>query len=69
MPARRCLPLLFRAFVFALAFLLILQSAAPAWAWGRLGHRVICPSPLRVSDLLLMLAALGATDIEMLRCQ
>jgi S1/P1 Nuclease len=41
MPARRSMPLLSRALDFALAFLLILRSAAPAWAWGRLGHRVI----------------------------
>jgi hypothetical protein len=31
---RRALPVL-------LATLLLLQCAAPAWAWGRLGHRVI----------------------------
>jgi len=27
-------------FVVALSLLIILGSAAPAWAWGRLGHRV-----------------------------
>ena len=25
----------------ALCFLILLQPASPAWAWGRLGHRVI----------------------------
>jgi hypothetical protein len=29
------------SFVLAIALLLVLQSATPAWAWGRLGHRVI----------------------------
>jgi hypothetical protein len=33
-PCRSCL-------VIALTLLLALQSAMPAWAWGRLGHRVI----------------------------
>jgi nuclease S1 len=28
-------------FIVALALLIALQSATPAWAWGRLGHRVI----------------------------
>ena len=28
-------------FVVALTLLIALQSATPAWAWGRLGHRVI----------------------------
>jgi hypothetical protein len=28
-------------FVVALTVLVILQAAPPAWAWGRLGHRVI----------------------------
>jgi S1/P1 Nuclease len=27
--------------VLATAFLVALQAATPAWAWGRLGHRVI----------------------------
>jgi hypothetical protein len=27
--------------VGVLALLIALQSATPAWAWGRLGHRVI----------------------------
>ena len=30
-----------RALAFLLASMLILQSATPAWAWGRTGHRVI----------------------------
>ena len=30
-----------RWFVLALTLLIALQSATPAWAWGRLGHRVI----------------------------
>jgi S1/P1 Nuclease len=30
-----------RWFVIALALLVALQSTTPAWAWGRLGHRVI----------------------------
>ena len=30
-----------RRFIVLTAFLAILQSAPPAWAWGRLGHRVI----------------------------
>ena len=33
-PRRSC-------FVMAVTLLLALQSAAPVWAWGRLGHRVI----------------------------
>jgi nuclease S1 len=28
-------------FAFALTVLVALQAATPAWAWGRLGHRVI----------------------------
>jgi len=28
-------------FVIALTLLVVLQLATPAWAWGRLGHRVI----------------------------
>ena len=28
-------------FIFALTLLAALQAATPAWAWGRLGHRVI----------------------------
>src|SRR5271163_2164720 len=28
-------------FVTALSLLVIIQTATPAWAWGRLGHRVI----------------------------
>jgi hypothetical protein len=28
-------------FTLALTLLVALQSATPAWAWGRLGHRVI----------------------------
>jgi hypothetical protein len=28
-------------FVSALALLILFQMSAPAWAWGRLGHRVI----------------------------
>jgi hypothetical protein len=28
-------------FIIALATLIALQATAPAWAWGRLGHRVI----------------------------
>jgi hypothetical protein len=28
-------------FVVALALLIALQAVTPAWAWGRLGHRVI----------------------------
>ena len=28
-------------FVIALALLIVVQAATPAWAWGRLGHRVI----------------------------
>jgi hypothetical protein len=28
-------------FVVALALTAVLQLATPAWAWGRLGHRVI----------------------------
>jgi hypothetical protein len=40
-----------RALPASLATFLALQCAAPAWAWGRLGHRVIAklaerhPSP------------------------
>ncbi len=30
-----------RRVAFAVAGLLALQAATPAWAWGRLGHRVI----------------------------
>jgi hypothetical protein len=40
MPTRRSTTLR-RALILFLACLLILQSAAPAWAWGRLGHRAI----------------------------
>jgi hypothetical protein len=40
MPARRSTTLR-RATILLLASLLILQSATPAWAWGRIGHRVI----------------------------
>src|SRR5689334_17292096 len=39
MPARRSTPPR-RALILAVASLLIIQSAAPAWAWGRLGQRV-----------------------------
>ena len=28
-------------FVVAMTVLVFLQTATPAWAWGRLGHRVI----------------------------
>jgi len=28
-------------FIIALALLIALQTGTPAWAWGRLGHRVI----------------------------
>ena len=31
----------FRRFTFAVTLLVIVQSTTPAWAWGRLGHRVI----------------------------
>jgi hypothetical protein len=41
MPGRRSTPTIRRALAFALASLLALQSTAPAWAWGRTGHRVI----------------------------
>jgi nuclease S1 len=41
MPARGFTPTLRRALVASLAILMVLQSASPAWAWGRLGHRVI----------------------------
>jgi hypothetical protein len=34
-------PILRSALVLSLASLVIVQSAAPAWAWGRVGHRVI----------------------------
>jgi nuclease S1 len=34
--ARRC-----SGFTVALTLLFLLQIATPAWAWGRLGHRVI----------------------------
>jgi nuclease S1 len=30
-----------RSFVVAIALLAIVQTTTPAWAWGRLGHRVI----------------------------
>jgi hypothetical protein len=33
-PRRFCFP-------FVLTLLIAVQSATPAWAWGRLGHRVI----------------------------
>ncbi len=33
-PHRRC-------FAIAVTLLVTLQSTSPAWAWGRLGHRVI----------------------------
>ena len=41
MPARGLTPTLRHALIFSLSLLIHLQSAAPAWAWGRLGHRVI----------------------------
>ena len=41
MPARRSATLLRLALILSLASLLIIQFAAPAWAWGRVGHRVI----------------------------
>jgi hypothetical protein len=40
-PARRARPILRPAMVLSLVSIMVLQSAAPAWAWGRLGHRVI----------------------------
>jgi hypothetical protein len=40
MPTRRFSPPFCRGLALSLAALLILESAAPAWAWGRLGHRV-----------------------------
>ena len=39
MPSRKRVRL--RPWVSLLALLIALQSATPAWAWGRLGHRVI----------------------------
>ena len=41
MPARRSATMLRLALTRSLASLLIIQFATPAWAWGRLGHRVI----------------------------
>jgi nuclease S1 len=38
MPGRTTRPSLF---AYAIALLIALQTATPAWAWGRLGHRVI----------------------------
>jgi hypothetical protein len=41
MADRRAIPIPRSALVLFLASAVIVQSAAPAWAWGRLGHRVI----------------------------
>ena len=41
MPARRSATMLRLPLVLSLASLLIIQSATPAWAWDRIGHRVI----------------------------
>jgi hypothetical protein len=41
MPDRRTMPILRSALVIVLACAVIIESAAPAWAWGRVGHRVI----------------------------
>jgi hypothetical protein len=41
MPARRPGPLLRSALVLFVVFMVIVQSAAPAWAWGRIGYRII----------------------------
>ena len=41
MPRQRIAPTLRRVLVISFAFLVCLWHAGPAWAWGRLGHRVI----------------------------
>ena len=41
MPARRATPILRSVLVLSLTTLVVIQFAAPAWAWGRVGHRVI----------------------------
>ena len=41
MPAGRLWSMFNRALGLMLGSLLFLQVAAPAWAWGRLGHRVV----------------------------
>jgi hypothetical protein len=41
MPARRAAPILRSVLVLSLTTLVVIQFAAPAWAWGRVGHRVI----------------------------
>ena len=41
MADRRAMPIPRSALVLFLAWAVIVQSAAPAWAWGRVGHRVI----------------------------
>ena len=41
MPALRAAPILRPVLVLSLATLVVIQFAAPAWAWGRVGHRVI----------------------------
>src|SRR5262249_19047853 len=41
MPARRSVTTLRLSVILSLASLLIIQFAAPAWAWGRIGHRAI----------------------------
>lgn len=41
MPGRRFVRKLRRPIVLLIAAAMCLQSATPAWAWGRTGHRVI----------------------------
>jgi len=41
MPGRRAMPILRPALVLFVAFAVIVQFGTPAWAWGRVGHRVI----------------------------
>ena len=41
MPALRAAPILRPVLVLSLATLVVVQFAALAWAWGRVGHRVI----------------------------
>ena len=41
MPRQRIAPTLRRVLVVSFAILMYLWPAGPAWAWGRLGHRVI----------------------------
>jgi len=41
MSARRATPILRSVLVLSLAALVVVQFAAPVWAWGGTGHRVI----------------------------